>query len=271
MARPTKQGVDYFPLDVHLDNKFKFIEIKFGLEGFATIIKIMQEIYSQSYYCDWSEDEMLLFSSEHNIEIDKLTKITDEAVDRDIFDKTLYEDFKILTSKGIQNRYKEIVRRRKEVKVVEEYLLIDNDLGVNDDINPSSSSQDDNKSTQSKVKYTKEEETKEQIPYAEIIDYLNEKADRNFSNKSSGNRSVIKARWNEDYRVDDFKKVIDVCSSNWKGQTFSNGVKGDEYLRPSTLFNTKFDERLNMTDKKDNKDNLVTPSNEPINMTLPED
>lgn len=106
---------------------------------------------------------------------------------------------------------------------------------------------------------------KETIPYGEIINYLNDKADRNFSSKSRGNQSVIKARWSEDYNLDDFKKVIDVCSHNWKGQTFSNGVKGDEYLRPSTLFNNKFDERLNMN-KKD--DQSILPTNQPRALDL---
>ena len=159
MARPKKQGVDYFPLDVHLDNKFKFIEIKFGLEGFATVIKMMQEIYANRYYCDWGEDEQLLFSNEHNIDFDKLQSITNECVKRNIFNKHLYDQYKILTSEGIQKRYKEIVRRRVDVELVEDYLLIDGDFGisseVNDDINPSSSSHNDSKSTQSKVKESK--------------------------------------------------------------------------------------------------------------------
>src|SRR5699024_5186915 len=162
MARPKKQGVDYFPLDVHLDNKFKFIEIKFGLEGFATVIKMMQEIYANRYYCDWGEDEQLLFSDEHRIDFDKLQLITDECVKRNIFNKQLYDKYKILTSEGIQKRYKEIVRRRVDVELVEEYLLIDGDFGissgVNDDINPSASSQSDSKSTQSKVKESKGKE-----------------------------------------------------------------------------------------------------------------
>src|SRR5699024_2437288 len=155
LARPTKQGVDYFPLDVHLDNKFKFIEIKFGLEGFATIIKMMQEIYSHSYYCDWGEDEKLLFSDENKIDFNTLESITDESVKRKIFNKEMYEKYNILTSEGIQKRYKEIVRRRKSVEVITDYLLIDDINGVIDNINPSQRSHDDNKSTQSKVKESK--------------------------------------------------------------------------------------------------------------------
>ena len=51
MARPNKQGVDYFPLDIHLDDKFKFIEIKYKLEGFAIVIKLLQRMYEHGYWC----------------------------------------------------------------------------------------------------------------------------------------------------------------------------------------------------------------------------
>src|SRR5699024_8883489 len=155
LARPIKQGVDYFPLDVYMDNKFKFIEIKYGLEGFAIVIKMMQNIYSQGYWSYWGEDEKILFASEINVDIKKLEEITDECTKRGIFSKELYEKSGILTSAGIQKRYKEIVRRRKGVEVTEEYLLV-RGLGVVNDVNnPSQRSHDDNKSTQSKVKESK--------------------------------------------------------------------------------------------------------------------
>ena len=143
MARPNKQGVDYFPLDVHLDDKFKFIEIKFGLEGFAIVIKLMQRIYSQGYWCNWTEDELLLFSDEIRSDCEKVQQVVNECLERDILNKELYEKYNILTSRGIQKRYKEIVKRRKGVEVIEEYLLVDNNFGVNDDINSPSCKHDD--------------------------------------------------------------------------------------------------------------------------------
>lgn len=88
---------------------------------------------------------------------------------------------------------------------------------------------------------------KEVIPYAEIVSFLNEKAGKNFKTKTPKTRDAIRARWNEGHRLDDFKKVITVCCERWSGQIFSNGKKGDDYLQPSTLFNQKFDERLNWT------------------------
>lgn len=161
MARPTKQGVDYFPLDIHLDDKFKFIEIKYKLEGFAILIKLLQKIYSYGYWYNWTEDEIMIFADENRTSLELVKNVVDEAITREIFDSNLYQKYSILTSKGIQKRYKEIVRRRKDVAVTTEYLLIDDTFGVNDDINPTPSKHNDDKSTQSKVKNSKEDNTKE--------------------------------------------------------------------------------------------------------------
>lgn len=134
MARNKKQGVDYFPLDVHIDNKLKFIKIKHGIEGYGVIICLLQHIYSQSFYCEWSEDDMLLFADEIKVDHVKLNEIVNYAIDRKFFDQELYQEHKILTSTGIQKRYKEIVRRRKEVEIESNYLLIDGDFGIIVDI-----------------------------------------------------------------------------------------------------------------------------------------
>ncbi|MDP4087440.1 MAG: DUF4373 domain-containing protein, partial [Bacillota bacterium] len=160
MARPTKQGVDYFPLDVYLDDKFKFIEIKYKLEGFAIVVKLLQRIYANGYWYKWTEDETLLFSDELKVEYNLLENVVNECLKRGIFDSTMYEKNSVLTSKGIQKRYKEIVRRRKDVEWITDYLLIDDISRVIDDINPELSSHNDGKSTQSKVKETKVKETK---------------------------------------------------------------------------------------------------------------
>ena len=80
----------------------------------------------------------------------------------------------------------------------------------------------------------------ERIPYKEIIDYLNEQTGRRYSHKANKNQDLIKARWNEGFRVDDFKQVIDTKVKDW-----SNDSKMNQYLRPVTLFSNKFDDYLN--------------------------
>ena len=173
MARPTKQGVDYFPFDVHLDDKFKFIEIKCGLEGFAVIVKLLQKVYSYGYWYAWGEDEQLMFAHENRVDCDLLKSIVDEALNRGVFDEGLYEKYAILTSSGIQKRYQVIVKRRKGVEVVREYLLINGDFGDNEvemeagclhdvDIVTASCNQGEGKDKQSKVDKSKEEYIQEE-------------------------------------------------------------------------------------------------------------
>lgn len=78
------------------------------------------------------------------------------------------------------------------------------------------------------------------IPYDEIIKYLNSKADREFRSTTKKTQSLIKARYREGFDLDDFKTVIDNKTATWKGKP-----EWDKFLRPETLFGTKFEGYLN--------------------------
>ena len=67
------------------------------------------------------------------------------------------------------------------------------------------------------------------IPYKEIIDYLNEKTGKKFKHNTTKTKDFIKARWNQDFRLEDFKKVIDIKTAEWLN------TDSDKYLRPETL------------------------------------
>lgn len=82
-----------------------------------------------------------------------------------------------------------------------------------------------------------------EYPYKSIIQYLNDKAGKNFQDKSKDTRKHIKARIDEGFTEDDFYKVIDNTVKRWKGD-----AKMCDYLRPATLFGTKFESYLNMVD-----------------------
>ena len=121
-----KSGIDYFPLDVTLDEKFELIEAQFGLKGFAIMIKLLQKIYGgEGYYAEWTTEIASLFAKRIGANGSAVSDIVSAAIKRGIFDKTLYDKYQILTSKGIQKRYFEIVSRRKNVEVKREYLLFD--------------------------------------------------------------------------------------------------------------------------------------------------
>jgi DnaD/phage-associated family protein len=168
-----------------MDNKIKHIQVKYKLEGFAIIMKLYQKIYGgEGYWCEWSEDTALLFADEIRCDFDLLNEVVNEAVKRGLFDGKLYAKKGILTSKGIQKRYREIVRRRTNVNIIEEYWIIDNNNEVsddnnevNDDILTDECKHDDGKSTQSKVNKSKvnnikEEDNGEQSQGEEKKDHL---------------------------------------------------------------------------------------------------
>ncbi|HBC4234375.1 TPA: phage protein [Staphylococcus aureus] len=77
------------------------------------------------------------------------------------------------------------------------------------------------------------------IPYKEIIEYLNKKAGKHFKHNTAKTKDFIKARWNQDFRLEDFKKVIDIKTAEWLN------TDSDKYLRPETLFGSKFEGYLN--------------------------
>lgn len=86
---------------------------------------------------------------------------------------------------------------------------------------------------------TTSESTKEDIPFSAIIDYLNERAGTHYRASTAKTREHIRARWNEGYRLNDFKQVIDVKVAEWMSTDFQR------YLCPETLFGTKFEKYLN--------------------------
>lgn len=159
MARPMKDGVDYFPLDVNLDDKWELIEAEFGLKGFAIVVKLYQKIYSIGYYCEWTNEVELLFSRKIGEGRGFVSEIVAASIRRGIFDKKMYDKYHILTSKGIQKRYFEAISRRKNFQIETKYLLLNDDENpvnvninrVNVNINPENVCNN----SQSKVKESK--------------------------------------------------------------------------------------------------------------------
>lgn len=133
MSRTIKTGLDYFPLDTNLDEKFEMIEAEHGLIGFAIIIKLYQEIYKNGYYCLFDKKRKLLFCKRNNVDINNLNVIIKSALEWNIFTKKIYNDYNILTSAGIQKQFLKITERRKEVTINEKIWLINNN-GINDNI-----------------------------------------------------------------------------------------------------------------------------------------
>ena len=169
MAKPIKEGLEYFPLDCDIDqdDKITLIEAQHGLIGFGIAIKLLMKIYNNSYFYEWTEKEQLLFSKRVNVNINEVNVVINDLVKWGFFDKDLFETEKILTSSGIQKRYLAAVGRRQKVKIIKKYLLLDKETVnvyknlVIVDNNSSSEVVNDDIGTQSKVKKSKVKESKE--------------------------------------------------------------------------------------------------------------
>ncbi|WP_160724902.1 conserved phage C-terminal domain-containing protein [Bacillus sp. USDA818B3_A] len=86
---------------------------------------------------------------------------------------------------------------------------------------------------------------KKVIPYDEIIGYLNEKTGKSFKLSSIKTRELIHARYKEGFTLEDFNRVIDLKTADWRSDPAWN-----KFLRPETLFGTKFESYLNQQEGK---------------------
>jgi hypothetical protein len=156
MGRPIKTGLDYFPLDVNIDDNLELIEAEHGLQGFAIVIKLWQKIYSNGYYIEWNSDTALLFSKKINSELTLINSVINSCFNRNILNKTLYEKYNILTSSGIQKRFlmASTQSKRKSICFYSEYTLVNSEFTglITEFIELTQE-----KSAQSKVKESKEE------------------------------------------------------------------------------------------------------------------
>lgn len=89
---------------------------------------------------------------------------------------------------------------------------------------------------------------KNSIPYEAIIEDLNKTINANYKSSSEKTKDIIKARWNEGFRLEDFKTVHRKKSIEW-------GVddKMRPFLRPLTLYGPKFESYLNQPEKLSHK------------------
>lgn len=117
-------------------------------------------------------------------------------------------------------------------KVIETFNEYNND---NDNDNDNEVSYHDSYSDSSNV-YKKAEQ---EIPYKKICEYLNNRTGSSYRYTTKKTKDLIKARFNEKFTLEDFKTVIDKKCVEWMNTDMQ------KYLRPETLFGTKFESYLN--------------------------
>ena len=123
IARPTKQNLDYFPLDTAFDDRVELFVAENGAAGLGVLITTWQLVYGgHGYYVEFNTDLLLLIRRRLLLDIERIKAILEAAVKREIFSLPQKEEHSILTSKAIQSRYLIAARKKKAVNVVRNYL-----------------------------------------------------------------------------------------------------------------------------------------------------
>lgn len=128
MARPKKTGLDYFPLDVDFFNDDKIVCIagEFGAIGELVAVKLLCKIYRNGYYAAWDDAaKFKMMRDLSGLTADRLDQIVERLASWGFFDPEMLSTSGVLTSKGIQERYFEAVRRRLSSDTEYPYLLIE--------------------------------------------------------------------------------------------------------------------------------------------------
>ena len=161
MARPLKSGIDYFPLDCNFmkDIKVRKILRACGPGAIAVIVNLLCTIYQgDGYYMLWDKDTGFLIADDVGVKESFVHEVVKTAVQVDFFNAAMFDTRGILTSIGIQRRYKEATARRNDNSLIADYNLLSNELsGViayNNSVNVDRSTQmivDDSKVNKTKL------------------------------------------------------------------------------------------------------------------------
>lgn len=162
MARPIKKGIDYFPLDVNFlsDIKVRKIMKSCGTNSISILISLLSNIYrDEGYFVKWDEDTAFLVADEVGTSEEEVEKIVEKSIQVGFFNQELYHNEKILTSRGIQERYKTASYKKKDNGISQLYKLPIAKIDV-DEVSDDGNRVIDSESTQRKVKESKGKESK---------------------------------------------------------------------------------------------------------------
>ena len=163
MARPVKEGLDYYPLnaDFMSDIKVRRLIRSFGSKSIGVVIALLGMIYGDKGYYILLNDDVAFIISEQTLEDEDLVnQIINKLIEIEFFDKNLYEKHRVLTSKGIQKRFISATERRKDVNLITKYNLVNVDNNSSSDVVNVGNNQQ-RKEKKSKVKKSKEKQSKE--------------------------------------------------------------------------------------------------------------
>lgn len=115
-----------FELPIMGDEKYELVEKRFGMIGFAVIVKLFARIYgTNGYFCRWDNSFIDILARSLDVEPRTLSDVVAYAVSVGFFDGDLLAKYSILTSADIQEQYFRSVSRRAGVTYDPDYVIGD--------------------------------------------------------------------------------------------------------------------------------------------------
>lgn len=159
------------------------------------------------------------------------------SIAKDRYTPTLYTDERSRVTLKCGKMYPNC--SKSDSKNYTEVKRTDNDLETNCNQIDNKVERREDKVREEKKSDIVEQSTTDTSLVKEIIDYLNEKTGASYRYNTKKTQNLINARLKEKFTLEDFQRVIDSKCNDWKSDE-----KMKEYLRPETLFGTKFESYL---------------------------
>ena len=163
MARPKKDGLDYFNLDTdrYQDMKIKRLKKNFKCTGMAVYDYVLCEIYRvRGCFLEWDENTTFDVAEYFGLKESTVSEIVNYCCAVGLFDRGLFTSERILTSGAIQKRYFAICKSAKREPNMPRRYLIPEETGVNSEETGVNSEETGVNSGDNPTKETKGKETK---------------------------------------------------------------------------------------------------------------
>lgn len=132
MARTSRKGLDYFPMDIDIFSDLKIRKlIKYqGGKAITVYALLLCNIYKNGYYMEWDKELPFICSELTGFDEAYISEVIKTCLTLGLFSSELFETKKVLTSRGIQERYSRIcVQCRRTYRIAEYNLLIPDEDG----------------------------------------------------------------------------------------------------------------------------------------------
>lgn len=175
MARTLKEGLEYFSFecDFFRDRKIRKLLKYNGANGVVIYNYLLCEIYrDKGYYLKYENDLLFDTADALSLEMKDISRTIENCFKIGLFDLSLYQKYTILTSFGIQKRYKEVTKRRSNL-IKPEYVL--------------------NESSEEKIKQTLTIQFPEEIP----------------TRPTTVNKPPLSNPPPDDIKAEDYKPIVD--------------------------------------------------------------